>query len=160
VNFGDGSFHGKLAFKISKSDPTEELLERIGEDMKFLNMFDNTHSLDTFLFKTKAEQLEMDSQIHPAYFAISDAEWEKIKLPIREKISKLVSKALDGMGEDTDNLARQQYVEHFLTKSGKPGMSRGSNPSSMQCRSSPRTHPKCSSPGKRSATTRSATTTC
>ena len=40
----------------------------------------------------------------------------KIKLPIREKISKLVSKALDGMGEDTDNLARQQYVERFLTK--------------------------------------------
>ena len=77
MNFGDGSFHGKLTFKISKSDPTEELLERIGEDMKFLNMFDNTHSLDTFLFKTKAEQLEMDSQIHPAYFAISDAEWEK-----------------------------------------------------------------------------------
>ena len=37
----------------------------------------------------------------------------KIKLPIREKISKLVSEALDGMGEDTDNLARQQYVERF-----------------------------------------------
>ena len=70
VNFSDGSFHGKLAFKISKSDPTEELLERIGEDMKFLNMFDDMHSLDPFLFKTKAEQLEMDSQIHPAYFAI------------------------------------------------------------------------------------------
>lgn len=116
VNFSDGGFHGKLAFKIAKSDPTQELLERIGEDMKFLNMFDSMHSLDPFLFKTKAEQLEIDSSIHPAYFAISDAEWEKIKLPIREKISKLVSKALDGMGGDTDNLARQQYVERFLTK--------------------------------------------
>ena len=77
VNFSDGSFHGKLAFKISKSDPTEELLERIGEDMKFLNMFDDMHSLDPFLFKTKAEQLEMDSQIHPAYFAISERNGKK-----------------------------------------------------------------------------------
>jgi hypothetical protein len=116
VNFSDGGFHGKLAFKIAKSDPTQELLDRIGEDMKFLNMFDSMHSLDPFLFKTKAEQLEIDSEVHPAYFAISDAEWEKIKLPIRDKISKLVSKALDGMGGDTDNLARQQYVERFLTK--------------------------------------------
>lgn len=116
VNFSDGGFHGKLAFKIAKSDPTQELLERIGEDMKFLNMFDSMHSLDPFLFKTKAEQLEIDGEVHPAYFAISDAEWEKIKLPIRDKISKLVSKALDGLGGDTDNLARQQYVERFLTK--------------------------------------------
>ena len=114
VNFSDGGFHGKLAFKIAKSDPTQELLDRIGEDMKFLNTLDSMHSLDPFLFKSKAEQLEIDSGIHPAYFAISDAEWDKIRLPIREKISKLVSKSLDGEGGD--NLARQQYVERFLRK--------------------------------------------
>ncbi len=116
VNFSDGGFHGKLAFKIAKSDPTQELLERIGEDMKILNTFDSMHSLDPFLFKSKAEQLEIDAGIHPAYFAISDEEWDKIRLPIREKISKLVSKALDGMGDGGDNLARQQYVERFLRK--------------------------------------------
>ncbi len=116
VNFSDGAFHGTLAFKIAKGDPTQELLERIGEDMKYLNLFNTMHSLDPFLFKSRAEQNEIDSEIHPAYFAISNTEWDKIRLPIREKISKLVTKALGGTGESGDNIAREQYVERFLTK--------------------------------------------
>ena len=116
VNFSDAAFHGTLAFKIAKSDPTQELLERISEDVKLLNILNSMHSLDPFMFKTKAEQLEIDSKIHPAYFAISNEEWDKIRLPIRDKISKLVSKALDGLGDGADNLAREQYVERFLKK--------------------------------------------
>ena len=116
INFSDGGFHGALAFKISKGDPTQELIERIGEDMKLLNLFNSMHSLDPFLFKSKAEQADMDEGIHTSYFAISDEEWDKIRLPIREKISKLVSKALSDSGDGVDNLAREQYVERFLTK--------------------------------------------
>jgi hypothetical protein len=59
----------------------------------------------------------MDTGIHPAYFDISDQEWDKIRLPIREKISKLVSKALGNTGDGAAaNVAREQYVERFLMK--------------------------------------------
>ena len=117
LNFSDGGFHGALAFKISKGDPSKELIERIGEDMKLLNLLSSMHSLDPFLFKSRAEQADMDAGIHPDYFAISNDEWDKIRLPIREKISKLVTKALgDPSGNTADNLAREEYVERFLNK--------------------------------------------
>ncbi len=117
LNFSDGGFHGALAFKISMGDPTKELIERVGEDMKLLNLFNSMHSLDPFLFKSRAEQADIEDTIHPSYFAISNDEWDSIRLPIREKISKLVSKALgDTSGSTADNLAREQYVERFLMK--------------------------------------------
>ena len=46
-------------------------------------------------------------------------ERERIRIPIREKISKLVTKALGEGAADEDNeekLSREQYVERFLTK--------------------------------------------
>ncbi len=117
LNFSDGGFHAALAFKISKGAASAEVTERIDEDMKLLNLFSSMHSLDPFLFKSRAEQADMDGSIHPSYFDISDQEWDKIRLPIREKISKLVSKALgDSGGGVAENLAREQYVERFLTK--------------------------------------------
>ncbi len=117
LNFNDGGFHNALAFKIANGNPTKELTERIGEDMKLLNLFASMHSLDPFLFKSRAEQADMDAGIHPDYFAISNDEWDKIRLPIREKIAKLVSKALGDTGGGTAaNLAREQYIERFLTK--------------------------------------------
>ena len=45
-------------------------------------------------------------------------ERERIRIPIREKISKLVTKALGEGAADEDNeekLSREQYVERFLT---------------------------------------------
>ena len=114
LNFSDAGFQSALAFKISKGDPSTELLERIAEDMKVLNLFDSMHSLDPFLFKSKAEQAGIDGSIHADYFAISDREWDKIRLPIREKISKLVNKALgETSGSTAEKLAREQYVERF-----------------------------------------------
>ena len=117
LDFGDAGFQSALAFKISKGDPTTELLERIGEDMKILHLLDSMHSLDPFLFKSKAEQADMEEGIHPEYFAISDQEWDAIRLPIRDKISKLVDMALgESKGGTAEKLAREQYVERFLTK--------------------------------------------
>ena len=117
LNFSAGGFYGALAFKIAKGDTSSELSERIGEDMKLLNLFNSMHSLDPFMFKSRAEQAEMDADIHPAYFDISNQEWDKIRLPIREKISRLVTKALgDAEGSTAENLVREQYVERFLTK--------------------------------------------
>jgi hypothetical protein len=117
LNYNDGGFHKALSYKISQAHPTEDLLQRISKDMELLDLFDSMHSLDPFLFKSRAEQAEMDKNIHDAYFAISPKEWDKIRLPIREKIARLVSMALGGTeGDSADKLAREQYVERFLTK--------------------------------------------
>ena len=116
VNFSADGFQEALTFKIAQGYPSKELIDQVVADNKYLNMFASMHSLDPFLFKTKAEQLEIDSEIHEEYFAISKEEWERIRLPIREKISKLVTKALGAANDDGDNLSREQYVERFLTK--------------------------------------------
>ena len=84
--------------------------------MGVLKLIDTMHSLDPFLFKFKAEQRDADENIHEAYFAISPREWEKIRGPIRDKISRLVEKALGDLGDEGDGLAREQYVERFLLK--------------------------------------------
>ncbi len=116
VSFSDSGFYKALLFKISSDTPTPEILERIDRDMGLLTLLDSMHSLDPFLFRSRAEQAGIDADINPAYFAISAAEWDKIRVPIREKISKLVAMALGGAGDGKDNQAREQYVERFLTK--------------------------------------------
>ena len=114
LDFNAYSFHSDLSFKITKDETTTEIQEQIHEDMEVLKLINSMHSLDPFMFKSKAEQQEADGNIHDAYFAISPQEWDKIRLPIRDKIQKLVSKALGAMPEGDDNLAREQYVERFL----------------------------------------------
>lgn len=114
--FNDIGFHSNLSYKIGMGNVSADLQERIDADMNVLRMIDSMHSLDPFLFRSKAEQCEADEGIHEAYFAISPREWEKIRQPIRDKISKLVTKALSDMGNGDDRLAREQYVERFLMK--------------------------------------------
>lgn len=116
LDFNDAAFHSALSMKIAKGDATGELLDQIQADMASLRLLNSMHSLDPFLLKSKAEQQEADGSIHDAYFAISQQEWDKIRLPIRDKIQKLVSKALGAMQEGDDTLAREQYVERFLMK--------------------------------------------
>lgn len=116
LDFNDTSFHNALSMKIAKGHANEDLQKQIDADMQSLNLLDSMHSLDPFMFKSKAEQQEADEGIHDAYFAISPQEWDKIRLPIRDKIQKLVSKALGDMAEGDDNAAREQYVERFLMK--------------------------------------------
>ena len=84
--------------------------------MEALKLINAMHSLDPFMFKSKAAQMEVADKIHDAYFAILTKEWEKIRTSIRDKIQTLVTKAL---GESTgfdDKLAREQYIEKFLLK--------------------------------------------
>ncbi|MBT8005353.1 MAG: hypothetical protein HN578_20770 [Rhodospirillales bacterium] len=117
IDFSGFGFPGILLDKVSHGVETPEMVERVNADVNILTLIDTMHSLDPFMFKSKAEQVDMDETIHPAYFAISNAEWDKIRLPIREKIAKLVTKALGGLdGGDGDNLAREQYIERFLMK--------------------------------------------
>lgn len=116
LNFNDGGFYNDLSFKITKGSTAPDLQEKIDSDISVLNLVNSMHSLDPFLFKSKAEQREAEGGIHDAYYAISAKEWDKIRMPIREKILKLVTKALGSSGDDSDNLAREQYVERFLMK--------------------------------------------
>ncbi|MBL4721757.1 MAG: hypothetical protein JKY20_11585 [Alphaproteobacteria bacterium] len=116
IDFNGFGFPGLLLDKISLGSPTPELTKLVDRDVEMLNLIDSMHSLDPFMFKSKAEQQDKDDEIHPAYFDISEAEWDKIRLPIRDKISKLVTKALGGSTGTSDNLAREQYVERFLMK--------------------------------------------
>ena len=114
--FTGDRFCDQLAFKIAKDHASGELTEQINADMEALNLLNSMHSLDPFMLRSKAEQQDLDAAIHDVYFAISSAEWDKIRLPIRAKIQTLVSKALGTGGENGDDKARQNYVEQFLQK--------------------------------------------
>lgn len=116
VNFSAPGFKEALTFKIAQGYPTQELVQKVTTDARYLDLFDTMHSLDPFLLRMKAEQLEIQDEIHEAYFAISKEEWERIRLPIRAKISKLVTKALGDIGDGEENLSREQHVERFLAK--------------------------------------------
>jgi len=116
LDFNAFSFHSDLSFKISKDDTSAEIQDQINSDMEVLSLINSMHSLDPFMFKSKAEQQDKADSIHEAYFAISPKEWDKIRIPIREKIQTLVTKALgDSSGVD-NKLAREQYIEKFLMK--------------------------------------------
>jgi hypothetical protein len=116
INLNDKRFVTALAQKIAQGEGSRELIERINEDMPVLKLFESMHSLDPFLLRSKAEQLDMEDKFHELYLAISQQEWEKIRGPIREKIYKLVTKALGSLGKPGDNLVREEYVERFLMK--------------------------------------------
>ncbi len=115
IGFGDKGFQKSLAFKISNGAATKEMMTRIAEDLRIVHMLASLHSLDPFIFKSKADQLGVSDAIHESYFAISQEEWEAIREPIREKISRLVTKAVSG-GESTKSAAQEQQVEEFLMK--------------------------------------------
>ena len=116
LDFNAYSFHSDLSFKISKDETTTEIQEQIDADMDVLKLMNAMHSLDPFMFKSKAEQMGFADRIHEAYFAISTKEWDKIRTPIRGKIQALVTKALGEVSGLDDKLAREEYIEKFLLK--------------------------------------------
>ena len=112
-----------LARKLTNGSPSPDIIAKLSEDGKTLNLLDSMHSLDPFLFRCKVEQRDAMSRVHESYFAVSEEEWNEIQFPIHEKIMNLVSKALldggsDGASGDveTDHASRQDYVERFLQK--------------------------------------------
>ncbi len=113
--FSDKGFQKSLAFKISNGAATKDMMTRIALDLRTLNVLASLHSLDPFIFKSKAEQAGISDLIHETYFAISAEEWDAIRKPIREKISRLVTKAVSG-GQSTNNKAQETQVEQFLMK--------------------------------------------
>ena len=72
INFTGFGFPGLLLNKLSHGAESPELVEQVNQDVEVLSLIDSMHSLDPFMFKSKAEQQEKDKGIHPDYFAISD----------------------------------------------------------------------------------------
>ena len=107
LSFGDKSFQRALADKICNGTASKEMLTRIAQDLSMLNMLSSLHSLDPFVLRSKAEQAGISEEIHELYFAISPQEWARIRKPIREKISHLITKALGGA--DSNNAAQQDH---------------------------------------------------
>lgn len=116
VSLNAADFVTALAYKMSQGEGTPELLARIEKDMPVLNLFAEMHSLDPFLLRSKAEQLDVVDKFHESYLAITQEDWDKIRRPIREKINRLVTKAVGAMDKSGDILAREEYVERFLLK--------------------------------------------
>lgn len=120
--FSGKPFLKLLGDKISNGSPSQELIDNLGRDGRVLGLLNSMHSLDPFMFRSKAEQCGAEKAIHDAYFAITEEEWQEIQFPIHEKILKLVTKALDSIGTPVgslgveDHAARQDYVERFLEK--------------------------------------------
>ncbi|MGY8958853.1 MAG: hypothetical protein ACKVKG_04850, partial [Alphaproteobacteria bacterium] len=109
-------FPGLLVDKIAQGAETRELMEKIEHDVEVLRMIESMHTLDPFMFKSRAEQLGVEADIHPNYFAISPAEWDRIRLPIRDKIAKLVGKALGSNKDAEHSEAHERHVAIFLKK--------------------------------------------
>ncbi|NKB57520.1 MAG: hypothetical protein GKS00_14435 [Alphaproteobacteria bacterium] len=105
-----------LAQKISQGSPSSELIERLKADETILDLLESMHSLDPFIFRSKIEQVGIEAKIHEAYFAISSEEWELLQYPIRDKIARLVTKALGEVDGDDDATSEQDHINHFLNK--------------------------------------------
>jgi hypothetical protein len=116
IDYNAFGFPSLLLNKVAHGAKSPELLASIDHDVEILSLIESMHSLDPFMFKSKAEQYGKESRIHPDYFAISPVEWEKIRGPIRAKISKLVAKALGNQSGLGDEKAKERYVEKFLAK--------------------------------------------
>lgn len=116
LTFGDANFSNAFEFKITQRHNTQAMDEAVKHDLERLQLLDSIHSLDPFLLRCRAEKFGVANTIHERYFMISDNEWESIRVPIREKISRLVSKALGKVDADHDLSIREHYIERFLSK--------------------------------------------
>lgn len=74
--------------------------------------------LDPFLLRCKAQQKSIEAQLNPLYFNITEAEWQRIQAPVRQKIDGLVRKAIGAGPADNEgkDAAIERHVSRFLTK--------------------------------------------
>lgn len=111
----------KLSHKCGLNPDDESRIKDFSWDVAMLEMIDTLPTLDPFLLKCKAQQTGIEDQLNSAYFNISLEEWERIQLPIRQKIEALVRKALGlgdaGAGAGASASARiEEHVSKFLKK--------------------------------------------
>ena len=96
ILFDDPNFHRLMQVKMDINTKSRQGQINYVMDLELIEMIHSLPSLDPFLFKSRAEQLDLLDRIHPNYFNIDEAEWEQIRGPIRAKILKLVKGAFAG----------------------------------------------------------------
>lgn len=87
----------------------------IERDNRILEMLADIPTLDPFLLREKAMQLNIVGEISSAYFNLTQEEWAKFQAPIREKIDALVRKAL-GVSHNLKTVDISDHVTKFLDK--------------------------------------------
>jgi hypothetical protein len=114
ILFDDPSFHRLMQTKMDIDSKSRKGQIDYVLDLELVEMIHALPSLDPFLFKSKAEQLDLLDRVHPNYFNIDEKEWEKIRGPIRKKILTLVRCAFSGV--DADDAKLDNLANRFLEK--------------------------------------------
>lgn len=115
VLFSDPKRDAMLRHKcgIDPDDPLQA--DDIEHDNRLINMLADIPTLDPFILREKALQLEVSDDIHPVYFNLTQEEWVTFQKPIREKIDALVRKAL-GVTHSLETSDIAHHVTNFLDK--------------------------------------------
>jgi hypothetical protein len=114
ILFDDPSFHRLMQTKMDIDPKSRKGQIDYVLDLELVEMIHALPSLDPFLFKSKAEQLDLLDRVHPNYFNIDEKEWEKIREPIRTKILTLVRCAFSGVNAEDAQL--DKLANRFLDK--------------------------------------------
>jgi hypothetical protein len=116
ILFDDPSFHRLMQVKMNINTKSRQGQINYVMDLELIEMIHALPSLDPFLFKSKAEQLDLLDRIHPNYFNIDEKEWEQIRGPIRAKILKLVKGAFSDVADKAADKRLDVLANRFLDK--------------------------------------------
>ena len=115
VLFSDPKRDEMLAHKCGFEPADPDQFDDIEHDQSLLEMLADIPTLDPFLLREKATQLDLEGEINPVYFNLTQAEWLAFQAPIREKIDALVRKAL-GVTHNLETTDIAGHVSNFLDK--------------------------------------------
>ena len=117
---------------VATPDRITKTLERQGRfqrggtlsshDQHTLDLLHMIPTFDPFLLLSRRGELESERPVDQAYFDISQSDWQRIRRPVMEKISRLVRKASGGGGADLLQAAAsineaQQEAQKLMTAS-------------------------------------------
>ncbi len=113
--YSDPKRDAKLRHKcgFDPDDPAQRA--DIEHDNQLLELLADIPTLDPFLLHEKAMQMEIEDDINPVYFNLTQEEWSTFQAPIRDKIDALVRKAL-GVTHNLETSDIAGHVSNFLDK--------------------------------------------
>lgn len=115
VLFSDPKRDAMLRHKCGFNPDDPAQTEDIEHDRRIIGMLAELPTLDPFLLREKATQMDLQDDIDPAYFNLTQEEWATFQAPIRRKIDALVRKAL-GVSHNLETADIAAYVTKFLDK--------------------------------------------
>lgn len=115
ASFDDPSLVEKLIRKIGRDLSDTESRADFKSDRPILELIEEIPTFDPFIFKSKAQQLDLEDRIHPDFFNVDEAEWKILQERIRGKIRALVERAIQGEGRASRGIV-EKHVTRFLNK--------------------------------------------